>query len=85
MVVATRRPLDGLLIKGAHPLNLEPLDEPSGLQLLKLVVGSDRVKAEIAAARSLVRGCGRLPWPSASPARLSPITPAGESRTSHAI
>ncbi|MCO5999801.1 tetratricopeptide repeat protein [Actinoallomurus rhizosphaericola] len=61
MVVTARRLLGGLLVNGARPLTLGPLDEPACLELLDSLIGPERRGAQTAAARTLVHACGRLP------------------------
>ncbi|HEY4457216.1 MAG TPA: BTAD domain-containing putative transcriptional regulator [Pseudonocardiaceae bacterium] len=48
--------LDGIL-----PLSLAPPSQEDGMQLLRLIIGTDRVEREIDAARDLVSACGCLP------------------------
>ncbi|MEV5707277.1 tetratricopeptide repeat protein [Actinoallomurus sp. NPDC052274] len=63
VVITTRRRLRGLVMAGARLLALGPLDEPSALKLLDLIIGAERREAETAAALELVHACGRLPLP----------------------
>lgn len=61
VVVTARRRLPGLVLSGAHCLELEPLDQAGALQLLRHMLGAERVTAEPDQARALVELCGRLP------------------------
>ncbi|GLW68783.1 regulatory protein AfsR [Kitasatospora phosalacinea] len=62
VLVTSRNRLTGLLVgHGARRLGLDPLDLTEGSLLLGTVLGPDRVAAEPAAARRLVRACGGLP------------------------
>jgi tetratricopeptide (TPR) repeat protein len=59
VLITSRARLDA--VEGAIVRELEVLDEASGLDLLRKLVGADRVDAEPEATRSIVRLCGRLP------------------------
>ncbi|WP_051731947.1 AfsR/SARP family transcriptional regulator [Kitasatospora phosalacinea] len=62
VLVTGRTRLTGLLAgDGARRLTLDALDPAEGVLLLGTVLGPDRVAAEPAAARRLVRACGGLP------------------------
>jgi tetratricopeptide (TPR) repeat protein len=72
VVVTSRLRLTGLALDGAHFIDLSPLDEDGGLVLLRRMLGSERICAEVQAARSLVALCARLPLAiCASAARLA--------------
>jgi transcriptional regulator with XRE-family HTH domain len=58
-VVTSRRALTGL--SGARHLSLDVLDPDGGLDLLRRILGPDRMDAEPGAAARLVELCGRLP------------------------
>ncbi|MGW6914517.1 NB-ARC domain-containing protein [Kitasatospora sp. NPDC054939] len=59
VLVTSRAPLPCLPV--TTRLLLEPFDEPEALALLGRIAGPERVAAEPAAARELVRACGLLP------------------------
>jgi len=59
VLVTSRNRLTGLA--GARTVDLTVLDDEESLRLLETVLGSQRVAAEVAAARDLVRHCGGLP------------------------
>jgi tetratricopeptide (TPR) repeat protein len=61
VVVTTRRRIAGLALDGARFIELGPLDESSGTELLGRMVGADRAAGEAEAIRSVVRLCGGLP------------------------
>ncbi|HEY1623951.1 MAG TPA: tetratricopeptide repeat protein [Streptosporangiaceae bacterium] len=61
VAVTTRWRIAGLAIEGARFLELGPLDDQSGAELLTRMVGADRAAAEADAIRSVVRLCGGLP------------------------
>ena len=61
VVVTTRWRIIGLALDGARFLELGPMDDPSGTELLGRMVGPVRAAAEAAAIRSVVRLCGGLP------------------------
>jgi tetratricopeptide (TPR) repeat protein len=61
VAVTTRWRIAGLAIEGARFLELGPLDDQSGSELLSRMVGADRAAAEADAIRSVVRLCGGLP------------------------
>jgi tetratricopeptide (TPR) repeat protein len=61
VVVTSRRRLAALHRDGALLVDLPPLDEPDALQLLKNLVGGDRLQAEPEHARSLIALCSRVP------------------------
>jgi len=58
-IVTARRALAGL--EAARWLWLEPLADPDAIDLLGLIVGPERVAADLAAAAELVALCGKLP------------------------
>jgi DNA-binding SARP family transcriptional activator len=59
VLVTSRNRLTGLA--GARTVDLTVLDDEDSLRLLATVLGADRVAADPAAARDLVRQCGGLP------------------------
>jgi DNA-binding SARP family transcriptional activator len=59
VLVTARVPLPGLA--GFSTVRLAPLTHEESLDLLRNVLGSDRVAAELSAARRLVRLCDHLP------------------------
>ncbi|MEV4096211.1 tetratricopeptide repeat protein [Streptosporangium saharense] len=61
VVVTSHRRLGELVVTGAVPVPLAPLDEDEGVRLLAGVLGQERVHAEPEAARELARLCGGLP------------------------
>lgn len=61
VVVTTRWRITGLAMDGAHFVELGSLDDSAGTALFGRIVGIDRIAAESAAARSVVRLCGGLP------------------------
>jgi tetratricopeptide (TPR) repeat protein len=62
VVVTSRDSLAGLVARhGAHRIDLDVLPEPDALELLRALVGDDRVSADPDAASTLVRRCARLP------------------------
>jgi tetratricopeptide (TPR) repeat protein len=61
VVVTTRWRIAGLALVGAHFIELGPLDDESGAELLTRMVGASRAAADIAAVRSVVQVCGGLP------------------------
>lgn len=61
IVVTTRRHLSGLLVDGAHFLDLEPFGQQGAVELLGHLIGADRIATEGEHARSLVKLCGLLP------------------------
>jgi tetratricopeptide (TPR) repeat protein len=62
VVVTSRDSLAGLVARhGAHRIDLAALSEVDALDLLRALVGEDRVNAEPGAARELVRRCAWLP------------------------
>lgn len=61
VMVTTRWRISGLAMNGARFIELGPLDDRSGAELLTRMVGDDRVTAETDAVRSVVRLCGGLP------------------------
>jgi tetratricopeptide (TPR) repeat protein len=61
VVVTTRRRITGLAIDGAHFVEVGPLGEDAGLDLLSRILGQDRVAREPAQARSITTLCGNLP------------------------
>jgi DNA-binding SARP family transcriptional activator len=61
-VVTSRRRLDGLTVThDARILTLHPMTGQEGLQLLEHRLGTERVRAERAAAEEIVELCGGLP------------------------
>ncbi|WP_169806782.1 ATP-binding protein [Actinomadura macra] len=72
IVVTTRLRLSGLLVDGARFLDVSPLSLRGALDLLKSLIGADRIDAESDHARTLVALCGMLPLAvCASGARLA--------------
>ncbi|MDM4764331.1 NB-ARC domain-containing protein [Galbitalea sp. SE-J8] len=61
VLVATTARLTELELDGAHPVPIEPLDEPELHTLLTSYLGQDRVDDEPMAVRDLLRLCGGLP------------------------
>lgn len=61
VVVTTRRRITGLAIDGARFIELGPLDDRSGAELLSRMIGTDRATAETEAVQTVVRLCGGLP------------------------
>jgi DNA-binding SARP family transcriptional activator/tetratricopeptide (TPR) repeat protein len=62
MVITSRDALDGLIaVDGAKRIDLGVLGESEALDLLTLLVGTERITHEAAEARQLVAMCGRLP------------------------
>jgi Tetratricopeptide repeat len=61
VVVTTRWRIAGLAMDGARFIELGPLEESVGVELLGRMVGPDRAEAEAGAVRSVVRLCGGLP------------------------
>jgi tetratricopeptide (TPR) repeat protein len=61
VVVTSRRPLLGLVARGAQVVQVDPLDADSALALLERRVGMDRVQAEHGHAAVLAKLCGGLP------------------------
>lgn len=61
VLVTSRRRLGGLVVKGATPLHLSPLDAAAGMGLLSRMLTDSRVGAEPEAAAELVGLCGGLP------------------------
>ncbi|HEV2779463.1 MAG TPA: tetratricopeptide repeat protein [Actinophytocola sp.] len=61
VVVTSRRPLLGLVARGAHVVQVDPLDADSALELLERRVGMARVRAERNHAAVLAKLCGGLP------------------------
>ncbi|MDG4825034.1 NB-ARC domain-containing protein [Asanoa sp. WMMD1127] len=59
VLVTSRMPLTGL--PGATSIDLSPLPTAAAVDLLCRVAGTERVRAEPAAAKELVRICGGLP------------------------
>ncbi|WP_424536952.1 ATP-binding protein [Sphaerisporangium viridialbum] len=59
VLITSRRDLRAL--ESATTVRLDVLDEPQSLDLLRRIVGAERVDAEPDAARTLVRLCGHLP------------------------
>lgn len=72
IVVTTRRRLSGLIVDGAVFVEVNPLNDAGAVELLKGIVGADRVESEPEEAASLAALCGRLPLAlCASGARLA--------------
>lgn len=72
VMVTTRSRLSGLAVHGARFLEVGPLNDDGAVELLKRLVGADRVRAEREQAVELVALCGRLPLAlCASGARLA--------------
>jgi len=61
LVVTSRWRLGGLALDGSTFVAVDMLDESSAIQLLRLVVGQEKVDREPVPARELVRLCGGLP------------------------
>lgn len=61
VVAVSRRRLTGLVMRGAVPLDLGPLDEAEGGRLIERMVADQRVVREPGAAAELARICGGLP------------------------
>ncbi|MFD2420324.1 NB-ARC domain-containing protein [Amycolatopsis pigmentata] len=62
VVVTSRRRMSGIAARsGAFRIALEPMSPGESLELLALVVGRERVRAEIEGARALVLRCAGLP------------------------
>jgi tetratricopeptide (TPR) repeat protein len=61
VVVTTRWRITGLAMDGARFVELGPLNDASGVELLVRMVGPARAAAEAEAVRSVVRLCGGLP------------------------
>jgi tetratricopeptide (TPR) repeat protein len=61
VVVTTRWRIAGLAMDGARFIELGPLDDTSGVELLGRIVGAERAAAEADAVRTVVRLCGGLP------------------------
>ncbi|MEV5571310.1 NB-ARC domain-containing protein [Spirillospora sp. NPDC052269] len=61
VVAVSRRRLTGLVMRGAVPLDLGPLDEAEGGRLIERMVADQRVTREPGAAAELARICGGLP------------------------
>jgi tetratricopeptide (TPR) repeat protein len=59
MIVSSRRRLTA--VPGALRIQLAPFHPQDSLHLLELVVGVERIAADDAGARALVRACGNLP------------------------
>ena len=73
VAVTARRRLAGLVIDGAHFLDVAPLPEDAAVELLGRIAGAERTEAQLDAARTLVRLCGHLPLAiCVSAARLAP-------------
>jgi hypothetical protein len=60
-VVTGRSQLGSLIADGARFVDLEPLSQRHGVELLARTVGEDRIAAEGSAAAQLVKLCGGLP------------------------
>ncbi|WP_411140219.1 tetratricopeptide repeat protein [Streptomyces sp. x-80] len=61
-VITSRRRLTGLAATaGAHRITVGPLSPDESATLLRTVLGTDRVAAELTAARALADRCGHLP------------------------
>lgn len=72
VVVTTRHRLSGLAVDGAGFLDVNPLNESGAVELLKRLLGADRIRNEMEQAIELVALCGRLPLAvCASGARLA--------------
>jgi hypothetical protein len=61
VMVTTHVPMGELVLDGALPLRVKPLDTESALLMLGQRCGAERMAAEPDAARRLVEWCGRLP------------------------
>lgn len=61
-IVTSRSRLSGLVVaEGAEPVVVDVLTPAESLEMLRRVIGAERIRAEAAAADRLVRRCGRLP------------------------
>jgi DNA-binding SARP family transcriptional activator/tetratricopeptide (TPR) repeat protein len=61
-IVTSRDDLAGLVVRdGAHRITLDRLPEPDALDMLRSVLGRERVDTEPEAAADLVKLCGSLP------------------------
>jgi tetratricopeptide (TPR) repeat protein len=60
-VVTSRFRLSGLAMDGAHWFEVDPLDVPRSLDIFHRMLGAQRVRAEMEAARELAHLCGGLP------------------------
>ena len=63
VVVATNHRLDDLAYKGAHVIQLKPLDAVVSRRLLVEMAGVDRISAEPEATDALIQACAGLPLP----------------------
>ncbi|MFD1547594.1 tetratricopeptide repeat protein [Nonomuraea guangzhouensis] len=61
VVVTSHRQLGELLVAGARPVRIAPLQDEEGVRLLAGMLGEDRVAAERERVSELVRLCGGLP------------------------
>lgn len=61
VVVTSRMRLSGLAMDGAWVLDVDPLDTTASVELLKAIVGPQRVGAEPDSAAELASFCGGLP------------------------
>jgi DNA-binding SARP family transcriptional activator len=59
VIITSRNPLAGM--HGAHHMEIGDLDEDTSLELLRRVIGPEKVQAEAASALTLVRLCDCLP------------------------
>ncbi|MET7518960.1 BTAD domain-containing putative transcriptional regulator [Streptomyces sp. NPDC005480] len=75
-IVTSRRRLDGLAVtNSARIITLDPLTREEGLALLDRRLGTDRIKAEHAAAAEIVELCDGLPLPLAVAATRTLMQP----------
>jgi tetratricopeptide (TPR) repeat protein len=61
VVVTSRHRMPGLVARGARTVEVRPLSDEAGLQLVTGVVGERRVGAEASASAELVQACAGLP------------------------
>ncbi|MFF4902796.1 BTAD domain-containing putative transcriptional regulator [Streptomyces sp. NPDC001068] len=75
-IVTSRRQMDGLAVTdNARIITLEPMSREEGLDLLDRRLGTDRTRAEYAAAVEIVELCGGLPLALAVAATRSLLQP----------
>ncbi len=73
VAITTRWRIGGLAVDGGQFIELGPMEEADAVSLLDRVAGAGRVRADMEAARTVVRLCGRLPLAlCVSGARLAP-------------
>jgi tetratricopeptide (TPR) repeat protein/transcriptional regulator with XRE-family HTH domain len=62
VLVTSRQRLSALAVRhGAHCMTIEPFEPADAITLLRKVVGSARIEAELDAAKQIVEFCGGLP------------------------